>query len=826
MNKQKNNTYTWMISLFVVAVLFGGVITGAFGENITNENETQLVLDDGAVSVTLPVGTYTIETTDTGDIVTVENYGRLKTPGEPNLPTKIFHVAIPPGSNYVDMTVETGEPIVFDETYFIQPVTTPIIIGEDNPEVYAQMQQTYDLNYQSTYTSDDSYPASIAEFVQTSGYRKYNLVDIQINPFSYRPASGQLTYYSDITVTINYEFPEGFKSDDIMIDNIPQAEQKAQQIISNYNQAKEWYPESSGNRDNYDYVIITLDSLTSAIQSLENWETAKGRSVNVVTTSWINSNYAGYDLAEKIRNFLIEKYPSGEWGILDVCLIGHWDDVPIRTCSQYYYGYGPPDSDFYYAELTKPDSQSWDSNGNHLWAEDSDPIDFVSEVNVGRIPWSNPTIVEDICDKSVAYEQNDDPSFKQNILLLGAFFWWDTDNAVLMEYKTDASIHPWMTDWTMTKMYEVGDTTYQCDYNLDYNNVKQVWSQGTYAFVDWAGHGSPTACYEYYPYSQPFVDTDTCNFLNDDYPSIIFADACSNSDTDYQNIGQTMLKQGGVGFLGSTKVAFGMHAWNDPTDGSSQSLDYFFTTCCTSGNYTQGQAHQYALHEMYTNNYWYDSKFEALEWGAFWGQPDLSMSSFGSNLPPEIPAIPSGATEGGIGIEYTYTTSTTDPEGSQVYYMWAWGDEGSDWLGPYDSGETVSASHIWDAEGVYSLRVKAKDAEGRESDWSTPLEVTITADAIIEIGDIKGGFGISTEILNVGAGEAENVDWSIAVQGGLVLLGQETTGTLETVMPGFSPDIQSGLIFGIGNIQISITAADKEKTASALLIGPFVLNVS
>ena len=44
-----------------------------------------------------------------------------------------------------------------------------------------------------------------------------------------------------------------------------------------------------------------------------------------------------------------------------------------------------------------------------------------------------------------------------------------------------------------------------------------------------------------------------------------------------------MLKQGGVGFLGATKVAYGMPGWNDPMDGSSQSMDYFFTTACTSG---------------------------------------------------------------------------------------------------------------------------------------------------------------------------------------------------------------------------------------------------
>ena len=32
---------------------------------------------------------------------------------------------------------------------------------------------------------------------------------------------------------------------------------------------------------------------------------------------------------------------------------------------------------------------------------------------------------------------DNDPTFKKNILLLGAFFWPDTDNAVLMEMKTE-----------------------------------------------------------------------------------------------------------------------------------------------------------------------------------------------------------------------------------------------------------------------------------------------------------------------------------------------------------------------------------------------------
>ena len=284
--------------------------------------------------------------------------------------------------------------------------------------------------------------------------------------------------------------------------------------------------------------------------------------------------------------------------------------------------------------------QAGDDDEDHQWGEDSDYIDFYAEVNVGRIPWSSSSIVSSICSKSVTYEQNDDPSFKKNILLLGAFFWDNdpnprTDNAVLMEAKVD---QPWMSDWTMTRMYEEGYSTYPMDYDLTNSNVVSVWSSGTFGFVNWAGHGSPTACYRYHP-STPFISSSDCSSLNDNYPAIIFADACSNSDTDYVNIGQAMMQQGGVGFLGATKVAYGMPGWSGAYDGSSQSLDYFFTTCVTSGDYTIGEAHQWALREMYTNGLWGDVKYEMFEWGALWGNPDLSMEPqlLEINLPDGVP---------------------------------------------------------------------------------------------------------------------------------------------------------------------------------------------
>ncbi len=695
---------------------------------------------DEKISVTIPIGAYEIKDTEQGQEIFLDDFGRLLIPGKPNLPSKIFAIAIPPGAEVAEVTFAAGEAIALPGSYQIAPVPLPRVIGREDPLTYEQDKKRYEENYNSAYRSDDVYPQNVVEFVRPAGYRKYNLVDVRVTPFSYRPLSGQLIFHPEVTVHVSCTFSKDFSPEDIVIDNLPRTEQVAEELILNYDQAQNWYPKDINmGKGFHDFVIITLDELTSSITPLVDWEISKGRTVEVVTTSWINSNYTGYDLAERMRNFLRDKYPSGEWGIEDVLLVGHYDDVPMRLCWQDV-GYGFPETDYYYAELSLPDSESWDEDGDHRWGENSDDIDFYSEVNVGRIPWSSPADVLHICQKSVAYEQNEDPAFKKNILLLGAFFWDDTDNAVLMETKVDQL---WMSDWTMTRMYERGHSLYPSDYDLTYSNVVSVWSSGTFAFVDWAGHGSPTSCHVWYSKGSAFVTNNTCPNLNDDYPAIVFADACSNSDTDYLNIGQAMLRQGAVGFVGATKVAFGMPAWKDPYDGSSQSFDYFFTTRTTSGYYTQGGAHQQALRDMYTYGLWYMVKYEMFEWGALWGNPNLGMAPVVSSYPPEIPATPSGPDRGEIGTEYSFSTNTTDPEGDDIFYLFDWGNGAdSDWLGPYSSGDSCTASYIWNDGGIYDVKVKAKDTHDHESYWSDALSVGIytcgdcNEDGIVDVGDL------------------------------------------------------------------------------------------
>jgi hypothetical protein len=104
------------------------------------------------------------------------------------------------------------------------------------------------------------------------------------------------------------------------------------------------------------------------------------------------------------------------------------------------------------------------------------------------------------------------------------------------------------------------------------------------------------------------------------------------------------------------------------------------------------------------------------------------------NQAPNKPNRPDGTISGKAGTEYTYTTSAIDLDGDQVYYWFDWDDgSNSGWVGPYNSGIMGSASHVWDNEGSYDIRVKAKDIHGLESDWSESLSISMPKSKTINL---------------------------------------------------------------------------------------------
>jgi len=111
------------------------------------------------------------------------------------------------------------------------------------------------------------------------------------------------------------------------------------------------------------------------------------------------------------------------------------------------------------------------------------------------------------------------------------------------------------------------------------------------------------------------------------------------------------------------------------------------------------------------------------------------------NQPPNVPSSPTGPDAGTPGSLYTFTATTSDPDGDQVAFKFGWGDGSeSGWTSYVDSGSSASKSHSWSAEGTFYVKVKAKDIYNAESGWSAGHPITIRA-AVLEVDPSSLDFG-------------------------------------------------------------------------------------
>ena len=150
-----------VIGVLISMLMIGSVLASA--TVVTKE----IGFEDGEITVSIPIGDYEIENKGEGVEIKVENFGRYLVSGKPNLPCKIFSIAIPPGSELVDITFQTAKGIVLPGSYNVLPCELPQVIGKEDPLVRQKEEQIYQENYKSVYYSNNPYPSSNVEFVST-----------------------------------------------------------------------------------------------------------------------------------------------------------------------------------------------------------------------------------------------------------------------------------------------------------------------------------------------------------------------------------------------------------------------------------------------------------------------------------------------------------------------------------------------------------------------------------------------------------------------------------------------------------------------------------
>jgi len=701
--------------------------------------------------IDLPEGLQRIQMTD---------FGNLSVPGKPLLPAKVYMIALPPGAEVIDVNITGMNATELPGKHRITPAAL-MLPSDHRKDLVEQSIREWQENFDIIYSSDQAYPPQVGEYLGNGGLRKYSFIRIAFFPFSYQPKSGRLIFYSSAEVSINYhqplsESPKTHKMKQALSDT--KADELASKLFINHSEAQQWYlPESKedGISQTYDYIIITTDALQSSVITLKSWKQSIGFSPNVITTSWINSSYSGIDLPEKIRNFLKDKLY--EWGIEYVLLAGDLNDVPMRNCyPESNNSSEKTPTDYYYADLTG----EWNSDHDNYYGEyGQDNVDFIPEVYVGRIPWSDPTIVNNICQKIITFE-GDMGSWKNNALLLGAISNYDfedykdyskTDGAELMREM----ISNLLGGWNYTTMYEkagLDPSSYNCNYPLTRTNVISNWSSHSYGIVNWKAHGSRYEAWRKYwdwddgdgvPETESpdemkweyFISTSDVSALDDTYPSILFACSCENGWPESNNLAKMLLKQGTVSTIAGTRVSWYSVGWKNKDDGGNASIDYYFFHYLIKDNQKVGDALFNSKLYYFNNFFWWGWQSQQNMFTfCLYGDPALIRSgTISENI---TVTSPNGGENWQVGSNQTITWISTGTSGNVNIELSR--DAGSTWENLFYNTPD-DQSQFWTVTGPPSTncQIRITDMDGTpldqsdqpftivgEAEWTVPITIS------------------------------------------------------------------------------------------------------
>jgi len=503
--------------------------------------------------------------------------------------------------------------------------------------------------------------------------------------------------------------------------------------------------------DLFDLLILTTDNYLSQTQPLADHKNNRGIPTKIVTLTEIHEGSyfpaQGRDNIEEIKYFIKDAIET--WNITNVLIIGGAADFPARET---HVQIGTSDkeifvSDLYYADIYNGTGafSTWDTNENDLFAEynwegETDTIDLYPDVRIGRLACINSEQVTTAVNKIITYENTKayTKNWFNNIVVIGG-------DTVPESYGDDSETDEGerVNQFILDRMQGfIPDIIWDSNNRLSgivpsgLENIKNGIENGC-GFLDFSGHGGSWV-WTTFPHNGErqtlptptgrYTNTIIGELTNGDMLPIVINGGCSlgKYQVDENCNAWAFIANpngGGIASFGATGLGY-IYVGEYVTEGLVEGLNIDIIEAYQDGAKTFG--------EMYVNgfnNYMHsnldDGDYKTLmEWHAF-GDPTLQIGE--ESNPPEKPNTPVGPASGKKGETFQYTTSSTDSDNDQLYYLFDWGDGTySGWLGPFSSGEEITASKTWETQGEFEIRVRAKDAHGVQSIWSEPLIVTMS----------------------------------------------------------------------------------------------------
>jgi len=543
----------------------------------------------GVMTVGVPVSPADLDIADNGALTSVyhpDGYLTL-TEGLPCLPVVPFKVALPAGCRATSMEVVGAEYAPLRASTEIAPSGGCFPLSE-GPSDEAPVPD------QHIYGRSGFWPLDPVEFTGSGAIRGIPIATMNVNPVRWDPSTGVLEALTGLEVRLEYQYDPALE----LVSRRTEASERSAMNAVRTTVVNPADVSSSGaamvqprELEYGQYVIVTHPDYESASQELADWKTSKGIPTSVYTTDWVQDNYSCYDLQQEIRAFLTDCRDEGADYVL---IVGDDDKVECRDVDGY--NVYPP-CDLYFMDIndTAPGADLWDSNGNHIWGETGDDVDYHPDLYVGRASVNSTSEADLFVDKVLRYEGQLAWSDYFETAPVELRIGYTTGELFSPEYtgSVDAEIiSAWLpgSDWEEEKCYEsTGNNSYQITIDMIDAGPHHVFH---------ASHGSET--YMYTSYGSNYTTThimDQTNIADGGLPAIWNSIACLIGHLDnYECCADAWLASPDGGGFGCFNSRNGYGHYGEPGYGPSEVLsERFYLEHWINDFYLHGEVHAMRL---------------------------------------------------------------------------------------------------------------------------------------------------------------------------------------------------------------------------------------
>jgi parallel beta-helix repeat protein len=437
--------------------------------------------------------------------LTIPKCGCTNEVGKPQLPVIRGLIEVPPDKSAV---LKVKESYSFElQEFTVYPFQDPMStsdVASDNAE--------FQLNY-TLYCSSGYYPSRLASVSPPMKLRGHTILQLTVNPISYRPAANQLRVTEHVEIELEYRDNKNSRSIDPDRLLSPLFDQVCMTAIWNYDDSKLEKLEEQP----VGYLVISNDTFHPHLDSFVDWKTSLGFNVTSIKISEINTNATDTDIFNYVRN-AFHNWTTPPTYLL---LVGDVECVPTHygAISQGLPKVGVPT----------------DHNYSCVYGDD-----YFPDLLVGRLSVKTVLELTSVLDKIMGYTG----FFNDHMMMIsGSGFEGDCDQ--FYELLVDE-------DYVVQRLYE-------CFGNATIEKICKTIDQGQ-SIIFYDDHGSIT-CWDVSGFSNKNVRI--LKLVEEYKYPIILSFACLTGKYDYSEsdcLGEAWMKtphKGAVAFLGSSDIASG-----------------------------------------------------------------------------------------------------------------------------------------------------------------------------------------------------------------------------------------------------------------------------